>query len=815
MFYDAISFHVSNSSFMKTFCYIPPVCLEPGEISSQVRRLLGSALADKVSPAGLPRDLQSIVVDLDETEFAKVKEIGKSLGLAPGRVVGSLIYGLYLKGEATGASDGIELKLDHLRPGQIRTLQMASPYLREGRVVLSECGTGSGKGRIVAHAAAYALAIRDAKRLPAIAPVNVVKVQADDLPKFMKEYAVRAQNVRATRLGRNAPVPPGPVIACAPTVENVAHLAREWAAARDQLDPDGKIRTALVLGRAQFVSAAQLTLMVSEADSGASLDEIQQWLANGMPTGLTSATQYLHGIEPRLCGLMADLEFLAHRVDFAHQDAALDPDSPAEEQALYQELRAQAWNADLVFTTHAMLCLDNMLLSTEDRKELLPYPCALLIDEAHLLEPTQASVAAKSLSFVRLVSELRREGWGDLRKDSAAKAALATARQAIDLLKNMPDETPLPVEYGADPSAITAWHAVQPTLRQLTEDLKALAKGLDSKKRAPKQPNHLRALRYVQRSIGALTGIANGYKGFIGHSPVRGQISFTIGPSTVGRYLAARWATTPMAMLLSGTLTHIGANGASTASTVHELSIPMDRHASTAPLHPAWLRETPTLMMPSTNQYHRFIPPSGEEINDLSLALWLTECAKVINLAARDAKGGMLVLMTGYDRLDGLRQALERDHPELMPRLVVQSRHQRVSSCASQFKTLARAGQRPIWLATGAAWTGLDLADETISDKDASHDVLLTDLVMPNLPFGLDKTTSHVSRVNRLGFGIETVATQRRLRQGLGRLVRREGLKHRRIWLLDGRLQHPAAVRYTTDLRRVLLGYIHRMPFEI
>jgi ATP-dependent DNA helicase DinG len=86
---------------------------------------------------------------------------------------------------------------------------------------------------------------------------------------------------------------------------------------------------------------------------------------------------------------------------------------------------------------------------------------------------------------------------------------------------------------------------------------------------------------------------------------------------------------------------------------------------------------------------------------------------------------------------------------------------------------------------------------------------------MPNLPFGLLRTTTHVSRMSRIGFAAEAIVTQRQFRQGIGRLIRREGLLHRRVWLLDGRLQHPSAVSYMMDFRRVLMPYIHREPFDV
>lgn len=268
-------------------------------------------------------------------------------------------------------------------------------------------------------------------------------------------------------------------------------------------------------------------------------------------------------------------------------------------------------------------------------------------------------------------------------------------------------------------------------------------------------------------------------------------------------------------MLLSGTLLHIGSSGSSSSNVARELAIAPDRQAATTPVHPAWLTDSPKLMMPAVDMIDSLLPPTGDDVDPLQVLDWFQACAKVVNLAAKTAMGGTLVLMSGYDRLDGIADALRAGFPSLVKRLVVQSRQQRVSTCAAQFKEMARAGLRPIWLATGSAWTGLDLADDQVPEHQAAQDLLLTDLVMPNIPYGLDKTTTHFARVNRMGFGIESMATQRRFRQGIGRLVRRQGLLHRRIWLIDGRLQLPAAATYTADLRRVLTPYIHRVAFKV
>ncbi len=270
-----------------------------------------------------------------------------------------------------------------------------------------------------------------------------------------------------------------------------------------------------------------------------------------------------------------------------------------------------------------------------------------------------------------------------------------------------------------------------------------------------------------------------------------------------------------MAMLLSGTLTHIGSLGASVAAIKAEMGVPPDRDAVTTPLHPSWIYSTPKVITPSQEIFHEFVPPSGIDLDEDAMNFWLRRCAKAVAHAATSAAGGTLVLMTSFDRLEGLVKALTERHPHMSDRLVVQMRHQRLSQSADVFRTMGAAGEKPIWIATGAAWTGLDLSDKSVPDERAHEDMLLTDLIIPNLPFGLDRGTTHMARMNRIGFGAEVVGVQRRLRQGLGRLVRREGVKNRRIWILDGRLQHPSAQTYTADLQRVLKMYLHHEGFSV
>lgn len=834
---------------MKIFCYIPSACLQPGEVSSQVRRSLTLAMEAGIAPVAVPSGLTSQAIDLDDAQVAHVTKLGKSLGLAPGRVVGALLYAMHLNGGAIKGADGsreTQIKvgpiLIGLRPGQIACLQEVAPLLVSSKVTISELGTGSGKGRLIAHAAEYALRLLQQGELgappvvvvpksketegdiPESKPKGGVRSRAvvvkesdsdgDNTPRWILEHAAKAQEVHKARLAVLGFESPKAVVVCAPSIDNVVHLAREWDAVRAVLDPKHRILSAILLGKGQFVSGSELKAMLDDCET--EQPEIEKWLSEGMPAGLCESTRSLKKLEPEIRGLMADLEFLADKTTFACAEASLDEDSPIPDGETYRLLKERASSAHLVWTTTAMLCLDTLQLADPDSKPLIPPAAALFIDEGHTLETWQSNVAGHSLSFAKLGTELGKdETWMELRKSSNAKNALATLRKLREAMADIPNETKLPMmREQVDQRTWDAWSKAKTLIEEFKGDLTSLTKGLDAESKKEKRAKHIRTYRYAVKALRALKYMDAGCSGHIGHTPVRGHITLNVGPNTVSKYLAARWAVTPTAMLLSGTMCHIGASGPNHAPMMRELAIPAGRVAMTLPVHPSWLHNAPTLLIPKNDQYHRLIPPTGEAATELSLAVWLGEVARAIKVAAADAQGGMLVLMSGYDRLEGLEIALRAMRSDTKTRLLVQTRHTKVSACASEFKRRAKAGERPIWLATGAAWTGLDLADEKVDDEQAALDNILTDLVIPNVPFGVQRSNSHIARVSFVGLGAELIVAQRLFRQGLGRLMRRSGLRNRRIWVLDGRLFHPPAYNYTADFRRVLVGYIRKEEFK-
>lgn len=642
-----------------------------------------------------------------------------------------------------------------------------------------------------------------------------------------------------------------PILVVAPSVDNIAHLLDEWTKVLPVIDPEGLLRITTILGRSQFVSPSAVLDLLDIYDSErieiyAGAEKVQYdkdrlaitaWLDAGMPCGLTPASRKLGTATPRLRGLMVDLRTLIMPLGdliMLEQDVALSEHSSTDERMVYDAMRdlENASRCDVIFTTHAMLCLDNLLLAREGRAPLLPPACAVLIDEAHLLESSQASMASKAMSLHRLRALMSESTWLNhpLAKTAAEIRVLATA--ANNMLRNIPSGTALPVPPDAQPGDTAEDARIRSVWESATVTLATLWTKLDSfKLKAPRKtksgapskakdpaagltPQMKSSIRYAEQCVEALAYLDKQFNGHIEQSPVRNSVSFLLGPKSVSRYLLARWAISPCALLVSGTLLHYAEGGPQEAPMARELEIPKDRASMITPLHPAWLTGTPTVHIPQISDFHLLMPPIRKNHTQSTEQAWFDNVAIAMHYVATKAKGGTLVLCSGYDRAKGMATAFMAAHPQMSSRVILQERTVRVGPCRDSFIAMHAAGVKPIWFACGGAWTGLDMKDETIGDASADEDTLLTDLVIPALPFGMENNTTAIARKERLGFYSEIVSTQRRFRQGIGRLVRREGLLHRNIWLLDGRLQHPDT-QYTKEIRHWLGRFMKRKTFSL
>lgn len=183
-------------------------------------------------------------------------------------------------------------------------------------------------------------------------------------------------------------------------------------------------------------------------------------------------------------------------------------------------------------------------------------------------------------------------------------------------------------------------------------------------------------------------------------------------------------------------------------------------------------------------------------------AQWTEEVADAIADINKTAVGGTLVLMTSYQSLHQVAHLLAGR----IASLVQASTKTSLSQQLALFIDYAQAGRKPVWLALGGAWTGLDVNGANYDIKKPTEDNLITDLVIPRIPFGLNKSLTQLHRMSiQSAVPWDLLDAAMRFKQGIGRLVRREGLpNNRRIFVLDGRLNDPRFSNYLLPIRQVM-----------
>lgn len=196
------------------------------------------------------------------------------------------------------------------------------------------------------------------------------------------------------------------------------------------------------------------------------------------------------------------------------------------------------------------------------------------------------------------------------------------------------------------------------------------------------------------------------------------------------------------------------------------------------------------------------IKNDGEQYK-IDKAQWQKGIAHVITgITSKDTAHGTLVLCCSYDDINAISQALGIESNRLLLKTPIIS----LEKQKEEFKERSRRGERPVWFATGNAWTGLDLRDDLVSDDQPHADKILTDLILPRINFSDNQTLSGLMRARRNGANFTEAAFS--LRQGIGRLIRRPGLSNRRVWILDGRIWLKG-VKYNV-FRKILAGYSKR-----
>jgi CRISPR type IV-associated DEAD/DEAH-box helicase Csf4 len=255
-----------------------------------------------------------------------------------------------------------------------------------------------------------------------------------------------------------------------------------------------------------------------------------------------------------------------------------------------------------------------------------------------------------------------------------------------------------------------------------------------------------------------------------------------VGPSYLRHYFNTLWESVDSAGLLSATMyAPKGSEDFSAWWIRRNLCVPKERYLEAPPFVAPWIYSTPTVFMPSESNALALARPETE--SEERFEEWYRNISLTLKRIVDAAAGGTLALCNSYDEIRALSSRLSQGR---QMRVIAQEPDDSITRIKNAFMEMAREGIDPIWLATGGAWTGLDLTDETVTEP--TKDNLLTDLVIVRIPLGRSRSVAHQVRVERLGLEEEFVAAAFLLRQGIGRLIRREGVQGCKMWFLDGRI---------------------------
>lgn len=613
-----------------------------------------------------------------------------------------------------------------------------------------------------------------------------------------------------------------------------------------------------LLGQQEFVSAGALERVLDEHPDTPGAQAARAWWTKGAPAAKGDPLGHpwlMRGLREATQGLWA----LDRQVQLSSDDAQDDAGMRA-----YKAQFVDARDVQLVFCTHAMLAVDVRLRSAQARKahleaseesvsdsawrewgrlddsdrqharywELqndlladavaadngrLPPIGLLVVDEAHLLEQSFARVFSSGTSVAALMRSL-----------DALRAEFPRWVQARDV-----DEigevwrTLQAIGLHSDKDAVLA--ATFPALAAAIGQVRAILKRVLDRRvpAAAIHRHHLRHLTQVCRSldIAALNdGERSGMATRVSWSPVDQWPSIEVGRYDVSRELDFLWSLSVQdrSLLVSATL-YDDVSLAGLENTRRVLSVRQDRVRPLPPVRPSWLFDPVTLYLAGDTAHPdglpRFRRPSRRKHSEQAIfdeheRRWRDDIGRYVAQAYGAAAGGMLVLLTAYSELDALLQRLDALPQEC---LIHQGGGVSLEAARMTFLRAIADGRRPCLLAVGSAWTGLDLSGDGLGALlgrriQPHEDNILTDLIIPTAPIGTDRSLPQAWRREQMGLMADIGSASITLRQGLGRLVRREGLPpNRKIHFLDSRVHTPAWNGILRPVTRSLAAYTRRV----
>ncbi|MEQ9418297.1 MAG: DEAD/DEAH box helicase [Salinisphaeraceae bacterium] len=760
-------------------------------------------------PVGNGQARKPVALRLTPDEVAAIERYRHAQSLAPsmrlGTVVGMLAHtGWRASGEvedrdkpdsprASWHGAGVDRMIATLaragqshRPEQETMLGLIDEAVEDGKVRLMEAATGSGKTLAMAVAAVDCAIHRGQRVLIAVPNLRSVNDTMASLSLAANDRPVRI----ASAIGANEFV----------SEERVSDLIESG-----ESDVAGGLRAWVA---EQTITRGWRVSEFCKAFPGFNSDQVS--LNHGMDESDAGRQAYDH-----------QFESLDERVDvlvITHAMLAQNVWHSIRQHNQIESVTLEKADLDRPYSERARLRNRIRLDRDGERPGKLGFQGAILfVDEAHQL---RNNIETGLSSQVRL---------GGIRTDLVAlqkhlkpRAAKACERALAELAFVEKEMGELGRREGYASLVLNLHQAGDHRMvRDLRDLLTDASKGLPRKNgRVPiKAGDRVRIERLrMARTVLSLALSRKIYSGSdasiqLSFSSVRHTPSIQVGQPNIGAYLSYLWEAAPAAILASATLYLDTRSGLSGTYMARKLLVPEDQLATQSRrILPKWLREGVRVhQLPvklGISKKSRLAPPSMNH-GGSGKKRWHTVLSVAVYKIAQEATGGTLVLCTSHETCHALYQSLIG---RLGDRLVVvpeQGGSQAYARCRDRFIEAGTRNERPVWIATGPAWAGEDLggAGHGLSSED---DLVLTDLVIPRLPFPRATPGDNSSS----SFYVSSAEMMLALTQAVGRLIRRPGLKGRQLWLLDPRGSDPGK-GYNPMVQSLVHEYKHREVFSL
>lgn len=781
--------------FRMPFVEIPPGILPAATNRSETYRLLaGIALKHSLAPIMVDlAKVETAVIFIHPVQIAKIERIAEeykiSLQSAFAGLCSAAIEKLHVEMKQHIKAEKEYVKTNDLTlafptalPAQKKFFTGIMKGLHFNKVVLAEASTGIGKGRAMMMAA-----------------------------------------MEMIKQGKK------PVVVAAPTIQVMTQLYGEYEALCEENEALKDVPLVILPGRAEFVDSHKLRHFLDDAMllngkievPPEDIGRVREWVEAGgfsvnteEKSALAKTMQKL-GLSP--AWLADDLREITANFPVDTFLLCSDSDRDCDAEVLLKDYKARiSLDADIIICTHAMLAIGQR---NQWNPAVLPQPAVLLIDEAHQFEQTMAQFNSEQLSLFslrwRLSSFIKAQGLGS---GTVASKAVKETNTIIGLCRNCAhDDMIRNIRLDAPPGdkEVGEYGQILSKLTYLKKLIKS--KTLEGMEDVDSDRKALAALVLAIEKGGDYKRIHCSF------SPSKSYPSIQAGTADMGQQLGHLWKSAEGGVVLaSATLFVPEPDGSQRSDYLRDiLSLPLSRIYEVEPVEVNYIYSLPILHFPSLEKCKALSPPKLPGKSSLqkdfaeSEKKWLANLAQEIAAGPlQHAVGGTLILCTSYTQLSALTNKL----PELgvdPARLVVQERNKKFGVTKEDFIAAHRAGLRPVLIALGLAWTGLDLLDKTVGKDEAHKDTLLTDLVIVRCPLGLNKSTTMLIRIE--GRGVDPISKEALLmfKQGLGRLIRRDGVKDRHLWIMDGRLwtEWEKMERFSAAARSLLGKYKNHKEF--